>query len=183
MRLGSAWNFEIKKIAPVDVEKFTKSISRMPVIGIASPGAKVNSTILGTNIEVNYSRPLKRGREIFGYVVPYNRVWRAGANHATQISFDKDLVFGGELLRKGKYNLFVVPKEKDSWTLIFNIEENAFGSAYDKKYDLVSVNMQVNEAPKIVEQFTIEIKENENVGELLMTWDNVIAKVVFELRI
>ncbi len=179
--MGSAWNFEITRVAPLDVERFAPSIAKQPIVGIASPRTIVQSTILDVQMEVDYSRPSKRGRKIFGYVVPYDRVWRAGANHATQISFDKDLVFGDKTLQKGRYNLFVIPKREGEWTLIFNTEDNAFGSAHDKDFDLESVKMQASETREIVEQFTIELKERNDVGELHMQWDNMVAKVTFQL--
>ena len=92
-----------------------------------SPKASVMQTVGFTDVTIDYSRPGVKGRTIWGALVPYNKVWRAGANEATTINFSTDVTIEGKNLPAGKYGFFTIPN-KDSWTLIFNKVADQWGS-------------------------------------------------------
>tara|TARA_R110000868_G_scaffold168314_1_gene402993 strand:- start:900 stop:1415 length:516 start_codon:yes stop_codon:yes gene_type:complete len=100
-----------------------------------SPQVIVKGEIDGTNITIDYSSPEAKGRTIYGELVPYDKIWRAGANEATTISFDKDVKIAGKKLKAGKYAFFVIPKEEGQWEIIFNSEAEQWG-AYKRKPEL-----------------------------------------------
>ncbi len=119
-----------------------------------SPKASVSYTIGLTEVAVNYSSPAVKERLIWGGVVPYDKVWRGGANEATTVSFSTDVNIEGQTLRAGKYALFFIPGEKE-WTVIFNKKTDQWGaSSYDEALDEV--------------RFTVEPKMNEGLQERLI---------------
>lgn len=102
-----------------------------------SPRSFVGQTVGYTNIEITYGSPGAKGRTIWGELVPYNKVWRTGANEATTIEFDKEMVIEGNNVSSGKYSLFTIPN-KDSWTIILNKVYEQWGSyRYDQMEDLL----------------------------------------------
>jgi hypothetical protein len=116
-----------------------------------SPAASVSQTFAYTTATVTYSRPAVKGRAIWGGVVPYGQVWRAGANQATAVEFTTDVRVNGQALPKGKYALFVLPTREegqDVWTFIFDTNPNAWGSfAYDGKHDALRVTVKPVKVP------------------------------------
>ena len=118
----------------------------------ASPKASVSQMIGVCNVALTYGRPAARGRKIIGGLVPYDKVWRAGANEATVLSFDHDMSFGGKTISKGMYGLFMIPK-KDKWTIILNRVYNQWGAYnYDSNHDVlrIEVTPQVHTAYRTV---------------------------------
>lgn len=106
---------------------------------IASPRDSVSGTIDGATITINYGSPSVKGRKIWGDLVPYNKVWRTGANEATTFTTDKDIWVEGKKLPAGKYGFFAIPTEK-TWTLIFNSVPNQWGAfKYDDSKDVLRV--------------------------------------------
>lgn len=102
-----------------------------------SPAATVTQTIGLTDIAITYHRPGVKGREIWGKLVPYNQVWRAGANNATTISFSDDVTISGKALKAGMYSFFTLPTEGD-WTVIFNSVADQWGAySYDSTKDVL----------------------------------------------
>jgi Protein of unknown function (DUF2911) len=102
-----------------------------------SPRAFVTQTIGKTDVEIAYSRPGVKGRKIWGGLVPYDKVWRAGANEATKITFSTDVLINGKKLQKGSYSFFIIPTEKD-WTLIFNKVADQWGAfEYNQAEDIL----------------------------------------------
>lgn len=91
-----------------------------------SPPATATGTVAGSTITINYSSPAVRGRQIWGGLVPYDQVWRAGANEATIFETSKDIMVEGKKLPAGKYSLYAIPTEKD-WTIIFNSQTGQWG--------------------------------------------------------
>ena len=174
---GSPWNFTVRRIDPIDVEQFTKQFANKPAMGNPSPFETNQTTIGSCEISWAYGRPYKRGRQIFGKVVPYDQVWRTGAGSATILSFDQGLKIGDTLIPKGKYNLYTIPSQK-GWTLIFNDEPNAWGSAHRAEFDRYKVQMQAGTMDNIVDQFTISIEETPEGGVLKMLWDDTWAEVM-----
>lgn len=140
-----------------------------------SPAATANYNKDGLKIEVNYSRPYKKGREIFGGLVPYDQVWRTGANEAATFETNKDLMVGGKTLPAGKYTLWTIPHEK-TWEVIFNKNMYPWGvnregvANREAGADAVSITVPVEVLPELEEQFTIDVREDK-VPMLVMSWD------------
>lgn len=113
----------------------------------ASPNAAVSQTIGTTVVSITYGSPAVKGREVFGGLEAYGKVWRAGANEATVISFTGDVTVNGEALPAGTYALFAIPGESE-WTLIFNGTPNQWGAYdYDAGKDVLRVMVDAQEAP------------------------------------
>ncbi|WP_183557906.1 DUF2911 domain-containing protein [Mucilaginibacter sp. SP1R1] len=108
-----------------------------------SPPETVTGTINGATITVNYSSPSVKERKIWGGLVPYDKVWRAGANEATTFETDKDIKIGHKLLPAGKYGFFLVQKEKGKWVAVFNKVANQWGAfKYDETQDQLRVDVK-----------------------------------------
>lgn len=120
-----------------------------------------------------YSRPQKNGRKIFGELIEYGKVWRLGANEATEIEFYKNVAFGNTRIKKGRYTLYAIPNEKE-WTIILNKETDIWGSfRYDNKKDVARITVPVEKLTNINEVFTIVFKKIENTYQLRFYWDDV----------
>jgi len=120
----------------------------------ASQHEVVTQTVGLTDITIDYSRPVAKGRTIWGGLVPYDQVWRTGANEATQFTVSDDVTINGQPLPKGAYSLHTIPG-KDSWTLIFNKTAKQWGSfSYDAAQDALRVTAKPQKAP-FAEVFTI----------------------------
>ncbi len=147
-----------------------------------SPPADTSVTIDGKNITVKYSAPSMRGRQIFGGLVPYGKVWRAGANAATAFHTDADLDLNGLAVPKGDYTLFVLP-EAEQWTLIVSKETGQWGLAYKEANDLGRVKMQLSKASTPVETFKISLSSaGAKAGKLQMEWENTVATMPFTVK-
>jgi hypothetical protein len=124
----------------------------------ASQHAVITQTVGLTDITIDYSRPVAKGRTIFGGLVPYDKVWRTGANDATTITFSDDVTINGQALPKGAYSLHTIPG-KDSWTIIFNKTAKQWGSFnYDQAQDALRVTAKPQKAP-YAEVFTIGVPD------------------------
>lgn len=143
-----------------------------------SPAAKAEATIGGKKITVNYSAPSKRDRVIMGGLVPYDKVWRTGANAATTLETETDLMIGSLHVPAGKYSLLTIPTQKE-WTLIVSKQSDLRGSSnYDEKQDLGRVKMAVSQVRNTVETFLIDVKPSgAKNGTLSLTWENTTATV------
>ncbi|UCC84829.1 MAG: DUF2911 domain-containing protein [Gemmatimonadota bacterium] len=139
-------------------------------IGVPSPGATVETTIGGANLTVEYSQPATRGREIWGGLVPYDEVWRTGANAATSFTTDRDLEIGGAEVPAGSYTLFSI-FTAESAQLIINRQTGQWGTMYDEAQDLVRINLTPEALAEPVERFTISIEPSGDGAMLLLTWD------------
>jgi hypothetical protein len=145
----------------------------------ASPRDSVAATIGGASVKVNYGRPSKRGREIFGGLVPYGAPWRTGANEATAFTTTKALRFGSATVPAGSYTLFTLPAQDGKWQLIINKQTGQWGTAYDAKQDLVRIPMTVSQSPALVEQMQITLTATNAGGELAVLWDRTKAAATF----
>ena len=150
-------------------------------IGQMSPPDTVNATVGGANISVAYSRPLKRGRVIFGEVVPWNQVWRTGANAATVLTTDKDLVFGSTLVPAGKYSLWTLPTASGA-KLIINSETGQWGTDYHADKDFTRLDLTSRSVAPPVEQFVIGVDPQGSGGVLRLAWDNREYTIPFTVR-
>jgi len=127
------------------------------------------------NVSVTYGQPSKKGRIIFGNLVPYGKVWRTGANEATEITFKRDAKFGGNPVKAGTYTLFTIPNE-GQWEIILNSQLKQWGAfGYDKvkDKDVLHVTVPSKQLDKEVEKFTITVKQDG----LMMEWDKTAVWV------
>jgi hypothetical protein len=158
-------------IATIDVNAIATAWSAKDAagqaMGIASPRDTVTASVAGANITIDYGRPAKRGREIWGKLVPYDTTWRLGANAATQFRTDKDLEIGGVTVPAGFYTLWLYPTATKSW-LVVNKQTGQWGTAYDQAQDLVRIPLQPHmNLPTEEERFRMFVQ-----GDMLMMhWD------------
>lgn len=133
-------------------------------------------------LEVFYNRPYKKDREIFGNLVPYNEVWRTGANEATTFETNKDILVDGSILNAGKYSLWTIPME-NSWKIIFNSKMYPWGINLDKEayrdstYDTLVLERPLEEIDTSLEQFTILFEQNGEFVNLVLAWDNTSVSI------
>jgi hypothetical protein len=131
----------------------------------------------GKSITVDYSSPRAKGRKVFGGIVPYGEVWRAGANEATSFVTTGDLMVGGQHVPAGSYTLFTIPNQ-DKWTLIINKKTGEWGIPYPgSDSDLARVDMKVSATPNAVENFTIAFDKSAKGCTFRMEWENTRASV------
>lgn len=147
-----------------------------------SPGAVAEVAQNGLKISVKYAQPFKKGRVIFGDVVPYGKVWRTGANAATLITLDRNVFVADQPLPKGTYSLFSIPNETDDWTLIFNGQKGQWGVRYDQAKDVLRVPVSARAYEPGAEQFFISFEPQPNGMIMLLTWDHTQVVVPFRKR-
>lgn len=146
-----------------------------------SPVAIASARYKDTYLKVVYGQPSKKGRVIFGNVVPYGQVWRTGANESTEITFTKDITVNATLLKAGTYSLFTIPAQ-DHWTVIFNSDLGMWGAYnYNPKTDVLHFDVPVQLLKDVAyEPFTIVLEQKSDRVEMSMMWDNV--KVSFLIQ-
>ncbi len=132
-----------------------------------------------TFIKVDYCRPSKNDRVVFGELEPFGEVWRTGANEATLIEISNDFTINGNTLRAGKYSLFTIP-EKGEWTIIFNDQVGQWGTVYNEDRDVLRVKVDSHQLPETVEKFTIEFEVKNKVVYMVLKWDETMVKVPFQ---
>jgi Protein of unknown function (DUF2911) len=140
---------------------------------IASPRDSVSGKAGNATITINYGSPSVKSRKIWGDLVPYNKVWRAGANEATTFTTDKDIMVEGKKLAAGKYGFFVIPGEKE-WTIIFNKTPNQWGAYdYKEKDDALRVTVMPKKSAAMNERLAYKI----NSGGFSLLWENLEVPV------
>src|SRR5579863_4794189 len=131
----------------------------------------------GKTVTIDYSQPSMRGRKIFGELVPYDKVWRTGANAATSLKTDTNLSIGGTTVPAGSYTLYTLPGA-NSWQLIINKQTGQWGTKYDQSQDLARIPMKVMQRPSGLEIFTISFdKTGGDSAVLKLEWENISASV------
>ena len=148
-----------------------------------SPKSSFEQVVGLTNIDVVYSRPSAKGRNVFGDLVPYGKLWRTGANENTTISFSDDVIISGKSLKKGKYSLYTTPKA-DVWEIIFYSDVDNWGTP--EKFDESKVALRTTANPenlsKKIETFTINMGNLENDGaQLELAWEKTMIAVKIEV--
>lgn len=129
-----------------------------------------------------YSRPQKEGRVIFGGLIEYGKVWRLGANEATEIEFYRDVKIKDKKLPKGRYTLYAIPTTAQ-WTIIFNKDTDTWGAfKYDEKKDVLRVDVPVQKTGTAVEPFTLSFVKSATGADLLMAWDDASVTVPISLK-
>ena len=144
-----------------------------------SPEASFTQQLVKGEITVTYSRPLARGRKVFGGLVPFDSLWRTGASGATTIHLTEELIFGDKTLNAGKYALFTIPGDKE-WTIIINADTTLHGAlGYDMKKDIHRFKVKSEKSHSFSEAFTIELNEitNKGGGFLNLAWENTVIKI------
>jgi Protein of unknown function (DUF2911) len=147
-----------------------------------SPAAETSVAINGKKITIKYSAPSMRGRKIFGGLVPYGQVWRAGADEATSLTTEAALDINGLKVPAGSYTLYVLP-EANQWQLIINKQTGQWGTVYNEKQDLGRVMMTLNKASAPVETYKMTLSSaGGNKGKLTLEWDSTVASVPFTVQ-
>jgi hypothetical protein len=143
-----------------------------------SPAAKASCALPdGKSITVDYSSPRAKGRKIFGGLVPFGEVWRAGANEATTFVTTSDVMVGGSHVPAGSYTLFTIPN-KDKWTLIISKKTGEWGIPYPgADSDFARVDMKASTLPSAVENFTIAFEKSGSGCSLRMDWETTRASI------
>lgn len=152
----------------------------------SSPYAEVEQMVGLTEVEIEYSSPAMRNRDVWSELVPMGTLWRAGANECTQLSIDNTIFIDGEALRPGKYALFILPQEGETWEWVINTDTTLWGtSGYDDGKDVIRSSAQVEwtsgEAGPERLIYTIENHDN-NGGEIVMRWAGVQLVLPFTVE-
>ncbi|GHA50037.1 hypothetical protein GCM10007103_33550 [Salinimicrobium marinum] len=148
-----------------------------------SPFSRIEQKVGLTDVTLEYSRPGMRGRTIFGDLVPYDQVWRTGANSNTKITFSDNVTIGGEELPMGTYGLYTVPK-KGEWEVIFYKDSNNWGvpQDWDEEKIALRTTAKVQELPFPMETFTIMFDELKmDSATLNIIWDHTVVLLEFEV--
>ena len=148
-----------------------KSLDKSPMDMAAFPSSyKISDKI----VKVTYSRPQLKGRDLVK-LAPPEKVWRTGANEAAEITFYKDVIFGGKALKAGTYSLFTIPSYDGDWTVIINKARNVWGSYYYKQdQDIVRVTGQTSKTEENIEAFSMIFDKDMT---LKMGWGNSVTSV------
>lgn len=172
---GTPFQARASRLASADVAGARAAFGARP-LGPLSARDTMRATVDGAEVAVEYSRPARRGRDVFGAVVPWGEVWRTGANQATHLKTSADLEIGGATVPAGTYTLWTIPTPR-GWTLIVNRQTGQWGTVYSPEQDLVRVPMTVDAPPATVERFTIAIEPEGAGSQLRLSWDGTRASV------
>ena len=147
-----------------------------------SPASEIEQMVGLTEIEIEYSRPSMRGREVFGNLVPFGKVWRTGADNSTKISFDTDVIISGKTVQSGTYSIFSIPN-KESWEIIFYSDVELWGVPRDWSDDKI-VFSSIYKVNKIntVETFTISFNDlTNNDVNMNISWENTSVDIKIDV--
>ena len=150
-------------------------------IPAASPRQSVEQQFSMSKISLDYGRPAVKGRKVFGELVPFGQVWRAGANSATKITFEQSIDFGGKVVPAGTYGAFVIPQEKE-WKIILNKDANQWGAySYDERLNIIDITVPTQKLTEAQEVFEIALNpKDENNVDMVFKWD--LTKVIVPLK-
>ncbi len=142
-----------------------------------SPPMTASATVSGSDITIDYSSPAVKGRKVWGDLVPYDKVWRTGANEATTFTTENAVTINGEKLPAGKYALFTIPGESE-WTVILNSEWDQWGAYnYDESKDVMRFTVKPEKMKKSQERLDFSISEK---GKVSMAWDH--TQIAFNVK-
>ena len=182
---GGTEQFALERVATADIAALGRAWAARETggttMGQLSTRDTVRASVAGAALWVDYGRPFKRGRAVFGGVVPLGRVWRTGANAATQFRTDKALAIGGVVVPAGMYTLFSIPSP-GGWKLIINSETGQWGTDHHAERDLYQLDMRTTTLPQSVEQFTISVRSEGQGGVLVLAWDTTQASIPFTVQ-
>ncbi|PHS62094.1 MAG: hypothetical protein COB12_11245 [Flavobacterium sp.] len=153
---------------------------------VHSPEKHISFNQNDLELRVFYNSPSKKGRTIFGELVPYDEVWRTGANEASTFTTNKDLLIHGKTLPKGTYSLWTIPGES-SWQVIFNSEMYDWGVKFsdqtpsrEPEYDVVVATAPSSKSLTVTENFTISFTENKKNTIMILAWDIIVVPVLLQ---
>jgi hypothetical protein len=148
-----------------------------------SPKSTITQVVGLTNVEIVYSRPSAKGRDVFNNLVPFGKLWRTGANENTTVSFSEDVVIDGKTLPKGKYALFSTPRA-DSWEIFFYSKTDNWGNPenWDETKVALKTTVKSEHIDRMVESFTVGINNiDNNYAHLEISWEKTIVAIKFEV--
>ena len=161
--------FASTDLSPMDMIYFPVDYPKLKMTKSISTGPKVR---------VIYSRPQKQGRKIFGELLSYGQPWRLGANEATEIEFFEPAIIQDKKVNKGRYVLYCIPREK-TWTIVLNSNIDSWGLKQDPEKDILRFEIPAEKLNTPIEYFTMAFEPTANGANLIMTWDDVLAKLPF----
>lgn len=177
--------YSVDRVASLDVDAYATAFAAREQtggpLGQLSPRDTVNVKAAGATIWIDYGRPSVRGRTIFGTVVPWDTVWRTGANAATQFRTDKPLKFGAVTVPAGFYTIWTIPS-RHGWTLLFNSQTGQWGTEHDPAKDLFRVPMTDEWNKNSNEKFLIHVAPDDTGGQIHFAWDHTVAAVDFVVQ-
>lgn len=178
--------FTVARMPNVDLAAFTAQYSMREkaagAMGVLSTRDTVRAENAGgAQLWIDYGRPSKRGRVVYGGVVPFGDLWRTGANAATQFRTDKALKMGSAVVPAGFYTLWTIPSPT-GWKLIVNGETGEWGTEHKSEKDLFTIDMAVSALSDPVERFTISVTPSSDGGVLNMDWDTTRASIPFTVQ-
>ena len=156
-------------------QKFTQIDASPMDLAIARPDKNA-----APMARVIYSRPQKKGRQIFGDLVPYGEIWRTGANEATELMIYTPLKFGNTTLKPGAYTLYSIPG-KEKWTIIINEDTNVWGAySYKKEKDVARMEVPTQQVAAPIEALSMIFRPEKDGTTLLIGWDEVYVEIPFK---
>ncbi len=145
----------------------------MTYFPVGYPMANIRGTAGTLVARVIYCRPQKKGREIFGKLVPYGQVWRLGANEATELDLYTPVTIAGQKIPEGRYTLYAVP-QTDKWTIVLSKQKDIWGAfGYKQSEDILRTDVPVEKLDQPLEAFTMVFEKSANGADLVMAWDDV----------
>jgi hypothetical protein len=195
---GTTQQVDVERRDNLNFQALADAFSTRPLTGPLSPADSVRASIVGASIAIDYSRPSMRGRKVFGGdLVPWDKVWRTGANFATRLTTSADLLIGGQTVPAGTYTLWTLPTPT-GWKLIINKQTkapcadaascnsprraNLWGTDYSADSDFVRVDMQVEKLSAPLEQYLMSITPQGAGGVLKLEWETTRAWVAFSKK-
>jgi hypothetical protein len=177
---GSTLKLHGERLARLELEEMIASFAERErageLLGTLSPRDSTLASLAGASIRVDYSSPSRRGRTIAGEVIPWDVIWRTGANQATRLSTDRDLQIGDSLVPAGTYSLWTLP-QRSGWTLILNRQHGQWGTEYDPAQDLARIPMISEPVLHLPERFTISLDSASDDGRLILAWGDLYVWV------
>ncbi|MGA9524105.1 MAG: DUF2911 domain-containing protein, partial [Myxococcaceae bacterium] len=169
-------------VAGISFSALPAAAQNAPAVPQSSPSARVEQQIGLTKVAVAYSSPGVKDRKIFGGLVPFDKVWRTGANGVTTFESSRDFKFGGKEVPAGTYALHTIPG-KSSWTVILNSDVNAWGSySYDQKKDVIRIQVKPETMPALRERMTFLFSDaTDNGAKLDFEWEKVRVRIPVEV--
>lgn len=147
----------------------------------SSPEQTITYQENSADVSIFYCRPSKKGRVVFGELVPYGQWWRTGANEPTTIKTSKDLNFSGQTLKAGKYHLVTIPAANE-WTVVFNADIPMWGTMYDETKDVLRVKAPAVTLPDVIEMFTMSFEKVNGQDVIAFTWDQTKVALPFTIQ-
>jgi len=178
--------FTVKSMPKLDLPAYTSMFQAQEKAAGAMGQLSTRDTVRVSNaggaaLWIDYGRPAKRGRQIYGGVVPFGDLWRTGANAATQFRTDKALKLGNTVVPAGFYTLWTIPSP-GGWKLIVNSETGQWGTAHKSEKDLYTLDMSVSALSDPIERFTISVTPSSDGGVINMDWDTTRASIPFSVQ-